>query len=237
MTNIDRLLDIARQQIGVKEHPAGSNNVLYNTWFYGQEVYDGLWNTKFPWCMACVQWLFHEAGMPLPYKTAGCYPFLSWYRVNAPQRIVMLPEPGDIAIYPFGSGHTGVVEEVLGDTFVAIEGNTSATSNDNGGAVMRRTRAIRDVEAFIRAYDTVQITEEEDPMDYEKWKEYMQMYREELQNNQAGAWSQEDREWAVANGIIRGSGTIDGEPNYMWRDFVTREQLAAIEHRVTELKN
>lgn len=53
-----KLLSIAKAEVGVKESPANSNNVKYNTWYYGREVYDGLWGTSFPWCAAFVCWLF-----------------------------------------------------------------------------------------------------------------------------------------------------------------------------------
>lgn len=48
------LVDIASSQIGVKESPSGSNNVKYNTWYYGRVVSgDG-----FPWCCVFVEWCF-----------------------------------------------------------------------------------------------------------------------------------------------------------------------------------
>ncbi len=49
-----KLLAIARAEVGVKESPAGSNNVKYNTWFYGQAV-SGDWAA---WCAAFVCWCF-----------------------------------------------------------------------------------------------------------------------------------------------------------------------------------
>ena len=36
MATVSELLDIARKQIGVKESPPKSNNVRYNTWYYGR---------------------------------------------------------------------------------------------------------------------------------------------------------------------------------------------------------
>lgn len=53
-----------------------------------------------------------------------------------------------------------------------------------------------------------------------------------LSDNDAGKWSQEAREWAVENGIIKGVGTgIDGKPNYAWEQPLTREQYATTEYR------
>ena len=52
---------------------------------------------------------------------------------------------GDIAFFNFNNGkvaeHIGIIETVNKDgTYSVIEGNTSLTSDDNGGSVMRRTR-------------------------------------------------------------------------------------------------
>lgn len=47
-------IETAKAEIGVKEKPAGSNKVKYNTWFYGREVR----GSKYPWCMVFVCWLY-----------------------------------------------------------------------------------------------------------------------------------------------------------------------------------
>lgn len=44
----------ALAQVGVKEKPRNSNNVKYNTWYYGRKVS----GDKYPWCMTFVQWIF-----------------------------------------------------------------------------------------------------------------------------------------------------------------------------------
>ncbi len=49
-----QLIKIAESQIGVKESPSGSNNVKYNTWYYGHAVSGDAW----PWCCAFVSWCF-----------------------------------------------------------------------------------------------------------------------------------------------------------------------------------
>ena len=50
------------------------------------------------------------------------------------------------------------------------------------------------------------------------------------------SYSAEAREWAIANDIIEGSGTLpDGSPNYMWEDVPTREQLITVIFRVAQL--
>ena len=50
--------------------------------------------------------------------------------------------------------------------------------------------------------------------------------RKELQDNDSSAYSKAAREWATSTGLIAGNGTqINGEPNYMWADILTREQF------------
>lgn len=155
------VLKIAAGELGTTENPANSNNVKYNTWFYGREVRDTA-TTKYPWCMAFVQWCFDQAGTPLPRRTASCSNLLDWYRRYRLERIASEPKPGDIVIYNFG--HTGIVESVAASTITAIEGNTSAGeagSQSNGGGVFRRKRSKTLVEAYIRPFDNY---EEEDDM-------------------------------------------------------------------------
>ena len=51
------LVKIAQAESGTKE--SGTNNVKYNTWFYGHEV-DG---SNYPWCAVFVSWCADKAGI------------------------------------------------------------------------------------------------------------------------------------------------------------------------------
>lgn len=82
---------------------------------------------------------------------------------------------------------------------------------------------------------------EDEDMTQEKFNEMfsvaMTAYRKSLQDNDAGSWSEADRKWAIESGLFKGSGTAsDGKPNYMWEDLVTRESMAALLHRLYEMK-
>ena len=68
MATANELLAIARKQLGICESPPGSNNVRYNTWYYGREVM----GSAYPWCMVFVQWVFAQAVVKLPVRTASC---------------------------------------------------------------------------------------------------------------------------------------------------------------------
>ena len=160
----EKVLKVARGEIGTAEKPKNSNNVKYNTWYYKQEVWDGKNGGKYPWCMAFVQWVFNEAGLPLPFCTASCSALLNWYKTNAPKLVHSEPQRGDIVIY---KGHTGIFEKLGPDPkyMYVIEGNTAVGNDDNGGAVMERYRKVSTALAFITPFKE---EEDKDVIDYEK---------------------------------------------------------------------
>ncbi len=201
MATVKDVLNIARKELGVKESPANSNNVKYNTWFYGHAVRDTS-AIKYPWCMAFVQWCFAQAGQTLPCKTASCSALLNFYRQNFPECVKAKPNVGDIVIYTFG--HTGIVESVSSGEFTAIEGNTSVSgSQSNGGEVCRKTRKLYTAEAFIRP---------------EYAKEVPKL------DNKPSPAHEKGVQWAAQNGILNGNQQGD----LMLSQPVTRQQLCSI---------
>lgn len=132
------IIKIAQSEIGTKESPSNSNNVKYNTWYYGKAVS----GSAYPWCAVFVSWLFKSTS--LIKKTASCMNMAQWFKDN--NRFYTIPQIGDVVFYKFGTNnrwtnHTGIVEKVNSDgSITTIEGNTSTTSDDNGGCVMERTR-------------------------------------------------------------------------------------------------
>ncbi len=147
MNGADKILSIARKELGITECPAGSNRTKYGKW-YGLDGY--------PWCMMFVMWVFQQAGMPdsLPCKTASCGTLM-----RAAQKagcwVTTGLCPGDVVIYDFPGGaktdHTGIVESVTSSGVVAIEGNTSQSgSQSNGGQVCRKTRPYNQVVGAVR---------------------------------------------------------------------------------------
>ena len=153
MATVSELLDIARRQIGVKESPPKSNNVRYNTWYYGREVR----GSAYPWCMVFVQWVFDQAKVKLPIRTASCGDLMRAAQ-SAGQWVTGDYRPGDVVIYDFPGGaktdHCGIVESVDGTYISAIEGNTSSSSDADGGAVERRARKFSQIVGAVRpSYD------------------------------------------------------------------------------------
>lgn len=230
MATAKELLAVAAKQIGVCENPPGSNTVRYNTWYYGREVS----GNGYPWCMVFVQWVFDQAGVALPKRTASCGDL-----VRAAQAagcwVTKDYQPGDVVIYDFPGGaatdHTGIIESVAAANMVAIEGNTSeAGSQSNGGMVCRKTRPLSQAVGAVRpAYEI----EEDDDMDVERFTELWLEMRKSLQDNDSSAYSAPAREWAISNGLIQGGSSADF--NGMWEDYITREQFVTVLYRFAQM--
>jgi len=150
----------AAKHIGVMEAPPESNRTPFGVWF----GVDGV-----AWCNVFVSYCFaiganYIIGSNYPGgKGAGLYPGKgctyvptteAWLRVTGMWIGRATPLPGDIAIYNWDGGepdHIGIVSKWLGQgDFEAIEGNTAIGNDSNGGAVMRRTRNLTQVDGFGR---------------------------------------------------------------------------------------
>lgn len=146
----DRLIQIAKGEIGVTEYPPNSNNVKYNTYYYGHPVS----GSAYPWCCTFIMWLFRSEPS-LVKKTASCSELLRWCKSN--NLIVTQPQVGDLVFFNFNNPnvmaqHIGVVESVKETKDIySIEGNTSESgSQDNGGAVLRKHRTGKCIVAYAR---------------------------------------------------------------------------------------
>ena len=198
MATVSELLELARRQIGVKECPPNSNNVRYNTWYYGREVSGG----AYPWCMVFVQWVFDQADVKLPVRTASCGALMRAAKA-AGCWVTKGYQPGDVVIYDFPGGaatdHCGIVESVDGTYTSAIEGNTGSGSDADGGQVQRRNRACSVIVGAVRAKDLMEEVTEE---------------MEDRFNTVAGcpSWAESTVDKLVALGYLTGySGKVDDQ--------------------------
>lgn len=62
---------------------------------------------------------------------------------------------------------------------------------------------------------------------YEQIKPFIEQFIQERRERPGSTWSAGDRDWAVATGLFEGSDT-----GFMWQDSITREQNAAVMHRL-----
>lgn len=139
------IINWAASQIGVKENPPNSNRVKY--WDFYKEHCGANYQGQ-PWCAAFTAEGYTRAGIWPFTKDEGRFRYtpsiVSWAKANGWWRDrEEKPKPGWLILFANNGTacHVGFVEKRIDSSKVqTIEGNTSSTSNDNGGAVMRRTR-------------------------------------------------------------------------------------------------
>lgn len=144
------ILDKARSYIGIKESPANSNNVIFNTRYYGKSVS----GSAYPWCVAFQWCLFQDVGASNIFyggnKVASCTLLKNYHKAKGQEiKDFTSLKPGDLVFFNFSANkvtnsstteHIGICEEVSGNYVTTIDGNTGTTNESNGGAVMRRKR-------------------------------------------------------------------------------------------------
>ena len=239
----EKILDIARREIGTKESPAGSNKVKYNTAYYGREVSGG----NYAWCCAFVWWCFQEAGASgLFYgggRTAYC-PTLKTYHKG--QAVTGDYRPGDVIFFNFkgakNAAHVGICESWDGKYITTIDGNTGLGDQANGGAVLRQKRGKKYiVGAYRPAWQKEdEMTEEQvkklaravaaqvmELDGYAMFARNMERYRQELGKLSVPAWAVKTGEWDRA----AQAGLTDGARP---QDLVTRAEAAAMALRSRE---
>lgn len=256
MTPQERVIATARAEIGYLEKKTNSqldsktaNAGEYNFTKYGRDLdalnfYNGKKN-GYAWCNQFFDWCFVKTfglndALKMIFKSlkndgASCTSSMGYYK--AKKRFYKSGQPADQIFFTKDNGvhayHTGIVEKIQNGIVYTIEGNTSGMTGvvDNGGGVFAKSYSVNS--KYIAGYGRPDwsIVKEEEKVTYDEWKAFMTQYRKELQDNDASASSKEAREWAIKDGLIGGNGTINGEPNYMWEDFVNRQQFVTVFHR------
>lgn len=145
------------KHLGYTEYPPNSNRTMFGQW-YG---HDGV-----KWCAILVSYCFAEgSGYEIckGFSGAGVQPgkgcayvptVLAWLKSRG-LRVVSPPAPGDIVIFSWDGKtpqHIGMAAgTTMSDgTFPSIEGNTSVSNDSDGGQVLLRPRAMRNVLALGR---------------------------------------------------------------------------------------
>lgn len=141
----------------------------------------------------------------------------------------------DYSLVP-DSGEPETPGGTTGGTYTVVAGDSLSAIGSRLGVAWQDIARANGIIAPYTIYPgqilVIPVEEDDDDMSYEKFKEYMTRYRKELQDNDKGEWSEEARAWAIKVGLFAGNGTdINGEPNYMWQDFLTREQAAQLFYR------
>lgn len=155
MATANDVISLAASYIGTHEEPPGSNNVIFNTDYYGYPVYDPelAWCCAFVWDifrMANASELFYDGG-----KTAYCPAVASWAIDSGRVCIYSEAQYGDLVLFDWDADkkadHIGFVVGLNEDgSLETIEGNTSDTDHSNGGYVLGRRRYPEDVLMIVR---------------------------------------------------------------------------------------
>lgn len=179
---VQRVLQIARQELGYREKSSGSglddktaNAGGGNYTKYARDLdaiphfYNGP-KQGFAWCDVFYDWLMVKAFgadlaklmlcQPDDSAGAGCSFSALYYRQAG--RFYDDPEPGDQIFFTYQVGevsHTGIVEQVSGGTVVTIEGNSSdgvnrRTYQKNSGSIYGYGRPKWDLAADVSDPDT-----------------------------------------------------------------------------------
>ena len=144
----NKVVEIAKKEVGYSESPANSNKTKYGKWF----GLDGV-----AWCAIFVSWCYNKAGATLDAITnkngfAGCQAAATYYIRK--KSVTTKPQAGDLVFFDWNGDkrydHVGIFVEWVSKThFNTVEGNTSTANQSNGGSVMLRNRRNRNV-LFVR---------------------------------------------------------------------------------------
>ena len=162
---IDHLVEVAKGEIGVREHPKGSNRGAKVDRYQSA---DSLAGVGYAWCGSfnawCIRATEDDLKVDIPYNySASCDQILSWARSNGV--IYETPEVGDVMLVMNlrnrrDSIHTGIVVKVTGNSFQSIEGNTNNDGGREGYGVIKHTRQNGDRYLFARPADLMKFKDE-----------------------------------------------------------------------------
>lgn len=158
MAKASEVMKLAKSYVGTKESPAYSNNVIFNTHYYGREVRDGN-GASYPWCVTFVWDIFRMAGASELFydgkKTAWCDAVRDWAKARGLVVSKSEGKHGDLVLFDwnnnYSADHIGFIDcKNSNGTYQTVEGNTSAGNNSNGGEVQIRTRYQSEIMMIIR---------------------------------------------------------------------------------------
>lgn len=151
----EALIEMARSQLGIKERSNGSDDIIYNDWYYGTRVNNNGVSGRYAWCAVFVSWCAEKAGIPQSVIPKECNTTRLKDNLIAKGGKEHLrtsgykPVKGDIIF--FGSNastHVGIVDYTSGNTVYYIDGNNTQTT-PHGVHYSSRTLDRTDVWGFV----------------------------------------------------------------------------------------
>lgn len=193
MAKASEIMKLAKSYVGTKESPAYSNNVIFNTHYYGHEVSGG----NYAWCVVFVWDTFRMAGASNLFcdgkKTAWVDTVRDWAKSKGLVVSKDQGRHGDLALFDWnhnGSGdHIGFIDAKNADgSYETCEGNTSVDNNSNGGEVQIRTRYPSEIMMIIRPqYEAEEISPTPTPTKEETVKMELRMLKRGMSGNDVRA--------------------------------------------------
>lgn len=151
---MERLITVAKQQLGRKEDPPKSNKTIYGELYRlnGQ-----------PWCVIFLWWCFITAGLQTLFyggqRTASCSQLLAWAESVGQTVLPRDARPGDVLFFNFNDGrspdHCGLCVGRTGTFVQSIEGNTPLSGEDNDGVAEKSRQLSRIVGVWRPKYDNI----------------------------------------------------------------------------------
>ena len=182
MTAIEKLISIAKAEVGYLEKKSNSN-LDDKTANAGSKNYTKYWRDikptyqGQPWCACFVTWCYVQAfGRDMAEKLLKHYPYVYCPTMADLFELHANPQPGDIVIFKRNGEfvHTGIVTLVSGDYFETVEGNTSGGSSiiANGGGVCAKSYYNSNLPGtkFVRPDYSIIESEDIDMTKYEELK-------------------------------------------------------------------
>jgi hypothetical protein len=235
MTQQELVVFVANCFVGIREEPVNSNNVIFNTRFYGRTVS----GSDYPWCLVFVWDVFRIAGLGRLLfdgrKIASCSALMDWAR----RGLTFVDggfAPGDVMFFDFDKNrkdaeHTGIFVRMEGDLAVCVEGNTAVGNDSNGGQVMLRSRESKCIIGAHRPRWDVVVSEGSDMTQSEFGKMADQYFRDRAALPapgwlvKEGSWDRASNAKAKASGVSVFNGSAP-------EGFITRGEAAAVLDRL-----
>lgn len=131
----------AESQVGTKERSAGSDDVIYNDWFYGRRVRNQK-SGQYAWCYVFLCYCLDKCGVDVAendnavfYKTANCGTGMDFFQHKKrfyTRSSGYTPVAGDIIFINCDSGpgpdHVGLVTGADASRVYYVDGNNTSTS-------------------------------------------------------------------------------------------------------------
>ena len=258
MTPKEKLISTLKNEEGYLEKASNAflddktANAGYGNWTkYARDLDNlGAYNGRkngYSWCDMLVDWGFitsfgFETGMKMLYQPVGGYgagttASSNYFKEN--NQFFSTPQIGDQIFFKGSNGmtHTGIVINIANGRVYTIEGNTSSKEGiiANGGGVFLKSYPLNYAKIGGYGRPNYALAEEDEEMTLERFEELFNEMRKKYQDNDSSEYSKEAREWAISKGLIKGNGEINGEANYLWKDFLSREQFVTMLYRYAKL--